>query len=207
MADDGPLIALDAMGGDNAPLEIVAGAVSAATDLGVRVALVGDPAAIEAQLSKNGSRPASRDDRAGRERDRDGRVACAGGAAQEGLVDRRRAADGEEGRGGGVRLGREHRRGDGGEHHVPRADPRHRAAVARRAAAAVGQADGAARRGGERGLRGIVPAAVGADGVGVHGEGLEADEPDGRAAEHRRGGREGLARWRRRRTSCSRRAT
>jgi glycerol-3-phosphate acyltransferase PlsX len=47
------------MGGDNAPLEIVKGAVSAANELGVRVALVGRPEAIEAQLAKNGARPAS----------------------------------------------------------------------------------------------------------------------------------------------------
>ena len=38
---DNPIIALDAMGGDNAPAEIVAGAVRAARELGVRVALVG----------------------------------------------------------------------------------------------------------------------------------------------------------------------
>ncbi len=36
-----PVIALDAMGGDNAPGEIVKGAVQAARELGVHVALVG----------------------------------------------------------------------------------------------------------------------------------------------------------------------
>jgi glycerol-3-phosphate acyltransferase PlsX len=39
-------IAVDAMGGDFAPGEIVAGAVAAATELGVGVVLVGDPAVI-----------------------------------------------------------------------------------------------------------------------------------------------------------------
>jgi len=40
-------IAIDAMGGDRAPDEVVAGAVQAAHDLGVEVLLVGDPAAIK----------------------------------------------------------------------------------------------------------------------------------------------------------------
>ena len=39
-------IAVDAMGGDNAPLQIVEGAAQAARDLGVPVVLVGDPARI-----------------------------------------------------------------------------------------------------------------------------------------------------------------
>jgi glycerol-3-phosphate acyltransferase PlsX len=41
------VIAIDAMGGDRAPGEIVAGGVRAAEELGVDVMLVGDPAAIE----------------------------------------------------------------------------------------------------------------------------------------------------------------
>ncbi len=56
MTDDS-LIALDAMGGDNAPGEIVAGAVQAARDLGLRVALVGPPEAITVELAKHGARP------------------------------------------------------------------------------------------------------------------------------------------------------
>lgn len=43
-------IALDAMGGDHAPMEIVAGAVEAAPLLHHRITLVGDPAAIQAHL-------------------------------------------------------------------------------------------------------------------------------------------------------------
>lgn len=43
-------IVLDAMGGDNAPGEIVAGAVQAAATLGVEIILVGDTAAIRAEL-------------------------------------------------------------------------------------------------------------------------------------------------------------
>lgn len=54
---DEPLIALDAMGGDNAPGQIVAGAVKAAREIGVRVALVGQPDVIEAELSTLGPRP------------------------------------------------------------------------------------------------------------------------------------------------------
>jgi len=52
-----PVIALDAMGGDNAPAEIVKGAVQAAQALGVRVALVGREEAIAGALRRNGWRP------------------------------------------------------------------------------------------------------------------------------------------------------
>lgn len=43
-------IAIDAMGGDHAPAEIVAGALRAREELGVEVLLVGDPEQIEASL-------------------------------------------------------------------------------------------------------------------------------------------------------------
>ena len=56
MRDD-PIIALDAIGGDNAPGETVAGAVEAARELDLRVALVGRPEAIVAELAKHGGRP------------------------------------------------------------------------------------------------------------------------------------------------------
>jgi len=46
-------IALDVMGGDNAPEEIVAGAVDAARAYGVTVSLVGPPDEIEAELTKH----------------------------------------------------------------------------------------------------------------------------------------------------------
>jgi glycerol-3-phosphate acyltransferase PlsX len=59
MASSDPVIALDAMGGDNAPAEIVKGAVTAARELGVRVALVGPQAVVEAELAKHGARPES----------------------------------------------------------------------------------------------------------------------------------------------------
>ncbi|MEE8386886.1 MAG: phosphate acyltransferase PlsX, partial [Dehalococcoidia bacterium] len=54
---DNPLIALDAMGGDNAPTEIVAGAVRAAKELGVRVALVGRSEEIAACMARHGPTP------------------------------------------------------------------------------------------------------------------------------------------------------
>jgi phosphate acyltransferase len=47
-----PVIALDAMGGDNAPGAIVEGAVMAARQLGVRVALVGRTEAVERELAR-----------------------------------------------------------------------------------------------------------------------------------------------------------
>jgi glycerol-3-phosphate acyltransferase PlsX len=46
-------IALDAMGGDHAPAEPVAGAVAAARAYGIEVALVGRTGAIEAELAKH----------------------------------------------------------------------------------------------------------------------------------------------------------
>lgn len=57
MPSDNPVIALDAMGGDNAPGAIVQGACWAARDLGIRVALVGPQDVIEAELAKNQPRP------------------------------------------------------------------------------------------------------------------------------------------------------
>ncbi|MFP6680226.1 MAG: phosphate acyltransferase PlsX [Dehalococcoidia bacterium] len=46
-------IAVDAMGGDNAPGEIVLGAVQAAREGGVSIILVGDPDSVEAELAKH----------------------------------------------------------------------------------------------------------------------------------------------------------
>ena len=48
-----PVIALDAMGGDNAPAAIVQGAVWAARDLGVQVALVGRKDVVEEELARH----------------------------------------------------------------------------------------------------------------------------------------------------------
>ena len=48
------LIALDAMGGDQAPAEIVAGALLARAELGIQVALVGPKDVIEAELVRQG---------------------------------------------------------------------------------------------------------------------------------------------------------
>ncbi|HYP19113.1 MAG TPA: phosphate acyltransferase PlsX [Chloroflexia bacterium] len=45
-------IALDAMGGDHAPLETVKGAIEAAREYGIEVVLVGQEAAIKAELAK-----------------------------------------------------------------------------------------------------------------------------------------------------------
>jgi len=47
-------IALDAMGGDNAPQEVVAGAVRAVAELDVPVALVGRREAVERALEAHG---------------------------------------------------------------------------------------------------------------------------------------------------------
>ncbi|NEO26568.1 MAG: phosphate acyltransferase PlsX, partial [Kamptonema sp. SIO4C4] len=48
-------IAVDAMGGDHAPKEIVAGAVRAAEELGVQVLLVGQPQQIQSCLEEHGT--------------------------------------------------------------------------------------------------------------------------------------------------------
>lgn len=52
------LIALDAMGGDRAPREAVAGAVQAARQLDIDIALVGPRGALESELARHGSLPA-----------------------------------------------------------------------------------------------------------------------------------------------------
>ncbi len=54
MASNRAKIAIDALGGDNAPEEIVAGAIKAAEELGVEIILVGDRLAIENCLKKHG---------------------------------------------------------------------------------------------------------------------------------------------------------
>ena len=53
------LIALDAMGGDHAPAEIVAGALLARNELSIETALVGSKDIIEAELTRLGEQPAS----------------------------------------------------------------------------------------------------------------------------------------------------
>jgi phosphate acyltransferase len=50
-------IAVDAMGGDHAPAEIVAGAIQAQLELGVEILLVGDPEQIEACLKSHPNPP------------------------------------------------------------------------------------------------------------------------------------------------------
>ena len=50
-----PRIAIDAMGGDHAPAEIVAGALRAREELDVEILLVGDSSQIEAALSQHGN--------------------------------------------------------------------------------------------------------------------------------------------------------
>jgi glycerol-3-phosphate acyltransferase PlsX len=52
-------IAVDAMGGDRAPDAVIEGALLAATDLDVRVVLVGDREVIEQKLSKHGAKRAA----------------------------------------------------------------------------------------------------------------------------------------------------
>ena len=53
------LIAFDAMGGDNAPAETVAGAILARRELDINVALVGVKEIIEAELARHGETPSS----------------------------------------------------------------------------------------------------------------------------------------------------
>lgn len=52
-----PVIALDAMGGDHAPGEIVRGAVIAARQMGIQVALIGQEERLVAELAKHGGQP------------------------------------------------------------------------------------------------------------------------------------------------------
>ncbi|NET55990.1 MAG: phosphate acyltransferase PlsX [Symploca sp. SIO2E6] len=55
MASTRARIAIDAMGGDHAPAEIIAGAIRAQAELGVEVLLVGDPPQIESYLKQHTS--------------------------------------------------------------------------------------------------------------------------------------------------------
>jgi glycerol-3-phosphate acyltransferase PlsX len=55
------IIALDAMGGDHAPAEIVAGALLAQRELSLEVALVGDKAVVEEEIARQGGSPSSID--------------------------------------------------------------------------------------------------------------------------------------------------
>lgn len=50
-------IAIDAMGGDHAPAEIITGALRAREELGVEVLLVGDPQQIEASMKQHSNLP------------------------------------------------------------------------------------------------------------------------------------------------------
>jgi glycerol-3-phosphate acyltransferase PlsX len=52
------IIALDAMGGDHAPVEIVAGALLAHRELDIEIALVGPKDLLEAELAHHGAAPA-----------------------------------------------------------------------------------------------------------------------------------------------------
>ena len=51
------MIAVDAMGGDHAPEEIVAGAIAAARELGTRIALTGRPGLLRPLLARHGPAP------------------------------------------------------------------------------------------------------------------------------------------------------
>ena len=53
------LIALDAMGGDHAPAEIIAGALLARAELQIDIALIGAKEVIEAELARQGETPAA----------------------------------------------------------------------------------------------------------------------------------------------------
>lgn len=53
------MITVDAMGGDHAPAEIVAGALLARAELSVDVALVGPKDVIEAELARQGAQPSA----------------------------------------------------------------------------------------------------------------------------------------------------
>lgn len=55
MAETRTKIAVDAMGGDNAPKEIVAGAIRAVAELDTEIFLVGNPEAIKAELEHHGN--------------------------------------------------------------------------------------------------------------------------------------------------------
>ena len=76
-------IAVDAMGGDNAPRPEVEGSVLAARELGVRVMLVGQPQVIKPELAKHDRSGLKIEIVAGQRSDHDGRSPGAGVSAEE----------------------------------------------------------------------------------------------------------------------------
>ncbi len=192
-------IAVDAMGGDKAPGEIVAGARQAADELGVPVVLVGRPD----DVGDAGGLERARGVRG----HRDGRRPGAGRAAQEGLLARarRRGRARRPGLGHGQR--RQHRRHHGqrpaahGPHQgraPARPSPRRSPCPARRRRSCSTPAPTPSARpsgwcSSPRWAR-CSPA-----------ERYGIAEPAGRPAVDRRGGDEGQRRWSRRPTRCCRR--
>ena len=83
-------VVVDAMGGDNAPGEIVKGAVEALNAReDIFIYLTGRKPVIEAELSKY-TFPKEAGDRAYRRSDRNGRTACHGNSQEKRFFDRKR---------------------------------------------------------------------------------------------------------------------
>ena len=189
-------VAVDAMGGDKAPGEIVAGAIRARDELGVPVVLVGRPDEIGDVVGPRGDRRLRGH--------RDGRRSRPQRPHDEGLVARPGGRGGPRRQGVGHGERRQHRRHDGqraaahGTH--PRRGPtghRHADPVPGR-----GHADRPARRRRQRGVPGRVARAVRPDGHGARPRALRRHRAPGRPAVHRRGARQGHRRWSRRPTLC-----
>ena len=106
-------IALDGMGATTPLMSSSTGAMLAARELGVRILLVGPQRELESRLGKDAPRCPIEvvNATAGH---RDGRAPGQRRAPEAGLVDGGRRAAGSGGPGPGVRLGRQHRRRDGG---------------------------------------------------------------------------------------------
>ena len=185
-------IVLDAMGGDYAPRATVAGAVEAARD-GITVVLVG----IEEQV-RAGACPRRGPDaqhRGGaRARGRgNGRPRRPRDGATPRHIHRRRRRAGPGRIRRRVHLRGKHRRLPRRLAHAAGPPARHRATRHRHPAPHAPGCAAAPGRRRERGRTAGAPAAMGAPRLLVHARGTRAGRARGGAAQHRRGGHEGLA--------------
>ena len=85
-------IAMDAMGGDHAPRAEVEGAILAAREFGVRIALVGMEATLKQELSRHRARDLAHRNCRRHRRDHHERLAFAGFPPQEGKLHARGGA-------------------------------------------------------------------------------------------------------------------
>ena len=107
-------VAVDAMGGDNAPGDVVAGAVEAARHGGVQIMLVGDPEPVQTELARYDTEQLPISIIPSEGVLVEGRTTGLSVAAKASSIHFRSNRDGEAGARRRIRLNGFDRRGDGG---------------------------------------------------------------------------------------------